>query len=172
MKRLLAIAGALAAFTLSAQGATLPSPAKLCPMISATADEGNQTAAKWKKSGKQYFCLSNGMSALGDGVVFMNAYQAMGSSKSRANAIYFQLKMYDSQLRSSQITQLFLPRVTAIFAGANAGPVPDTLAQAITNPATASVPTALGLARTRLTLSSGTNSPYNGAVFELEIDGP
>jgi hypothetical protein len=172
MKNSLVVAGALVAFTLSARAATLPSPAKLCPMISATADEGNQSAAKWKKSGKEYFCLSNGMSALGDGVVFMNAYQAMGPSKSHANAIYFQLKMYDSQLRSSQIAQLFLPRITAIFAAADAGPVPDALVQAINDPASASVPTSLGLARTRLTLSSGTNSPYNGAVFEIEIDGP
>lgn len=172
MKLVLAVAGVLGAFTISAQGASLPAPAKLCPMISATADEGNQSVAKWQKSGKQYFCRSDGMSALGDGVVFMNAYQATGPSKSRAKGIFFQLKMYDSTLRSSQITQLFLPRITAVFAASNAGPVPDALIQAITNPASASVPTTLGLAQTRLTLSSTAASPYNGAVFEVEIDGP
>jgi len=172
MKLLLAVSGALGVFTLSVQAASLPVPAKLCPMISATADEGNQSVAKWRKSGKEYFCRSDGMSALGDGVVFMNVYQATGPSKSRAKGIFFQLKMYDSMLRNNQITQLFLPRITAIFAASNAGPVPDALVQAITNPSSASVPTTLGVAQTRLALSSNATSPYNGAVFEIEIDEP
>jgi hypothetical protein len=50
--------------------------------------------------------------------------------------------------------------------------VPDALVQAINNATTASVPTTLGPARTRLTPSNNAASPYNGAVFELEIDAP
>lgn len=113
------------------------------------------------------------MSAPAQGVVFMNSYQAMGPAKSHAKSIYFHLQMFDSMLRSSQISELILPRVTAVFAAANAGPVPDALVQAINNASTASVQTALGLARTRLTLSSDPSvSPNNGSVFELEIDQP
>ena len=172
MKVLLTVVGALAAFTLSAQAASLPAPAKLCPMISATADEGNQDIPNWQKSGKGYFCRSDGMSQFGDGVVFMNTYQATGPRNSRANFIFFRLKMFDNTLRSNQIVQLILPRITAVFAASNAGPVPDALIQAITNPVSASVPTTLGVAQTRLTLSSdAAASPYNGAVFEIEIGG-
>ena len=172
MKVLLAVAGLLGAFTLSAHAASLPAPTKLCPMISATADEGNQDVANWKNFGKEYFCRSDGMSSLGDGVIFMNAYQATGPSESRASGILFRLTMYDTTLRKDQIVQLFLSRIAAVFAASNAGPVPDALVQAITNPTSASVPTTLGLAQTRLTLSRDATSPYNGAVFEIEIHGP
>jgi hypothetical protein len=172
MKRSLIASLVLSAFASTVHAASFPSPAVLCPMIAATADEGNQTPAAWQKSGTEYFCLSSGMSSLGEGVVFMNAYQATGPSKARASSIHFRLTMYDSTLRTAQISQLLLPRITAVFAASQAGPVPDALVQAITNATSASVPTTLGVARTGLTLSSNTSSPNNGAVFEVEIDAP
>ncbi len=171
MKFLSIVAVALGAVAPPAQAASFPAPAKLCPMIAATADEGNQTPARWQKSGNAYFCLSSGMSALGDGVVFMNAYQATGPTKSRVKGIHFRITMYDSMLRTAQISQLFLPRITAVFAASDAGPVPDALVQAITTATAVSVPTTLGLARTGLTLSSNAAMPYNGAIFEVELDG-
>ena len=170
MKLLSAVAAAIGALTMSAQAASLPPPAKLCPMISAKADEGDAPA--WQKSAKGYYCRSDGMSMPGgQGVVFMNAFQAMGPSKSRAKSVYFHIQMFDSTLEASAISQLILPRITNIFAAAQAGPVPDALVQAITNATTASVPTTLGLARTRLTPSNNSN-PNNGAIFEMEIDTP
>ena len=107
----------------------------------------------------------------GQGVVFMNAFQAMGPAKSHAKSVYFHIQMFDSTLEANAISQLVLPRLTNIFAAAHAGPVPDALVQAVNTATTASVPTTLGLARTRLTPSQNTN-PNNGAIFEMEIDAP
>ena len=169
MKLLFAAAATFVAFTMSAQAASLPPPAKLCQLISV---EGGKGAATWQKSAKGYYCRSDGMTTPGgQGVVFMNAFQAMGTAKSHAKSVYFHIQMFDSTLEADAISQLVLPRITNIFAASNAGPVPDALVQAITSATTASVPTTLGLARTRLTPSSNSNS-NNGAVFEIEIDAP
>jgi len=168
MKLSLAIAAALGALTISAHAASLPPPAKLCLMISAK--DGD--VPTWQKSAKGYYCRSDGMTLPGgQGVVFMNAFQAMGPSKPHAKSVYFHIMMADSTLETAAISQLILPRITNIFAASRAGPVPDALVQAITNATTASVPTTLGLARTRLTLSNNAN-PNNGAIFEMEIDAP
>ena len=167
MKLLWTAVAALSA--MSAHAASLPPPVKLCPMISASADDA---APKWQKSGKEYYCRSDGMTLPGgQGVVFMNAFQAMGPSRSHAKSVYFHIHMSESTLEANAISQLILPRITNIFAASHAGPVPDALVQAINAATTASVPTTLGLARTRLTLSDNTN-PNNGAVFEMEIDAP
>jgi hypothetical protein len=154
----------------SAEAASLPPPAKLCAMIAATADEGNQTPAVWQKATGGYFCRTDGMSAPSGGVVFMNTYQATGT-KGRATNLLFHIKMYDSMLRKDTISQLFLPRITAVFAAANAGSVPDALVQAISTVTPATVVTTLGTAQTQFAPSSNPASPYNGAQFELTLTG-
>lgn len=169
MKLAPTVIATLAAFTMSAHAASLPPPAKLCQLISG---EGSSGVATWQKSAKGYYCRTDGMSMPGgQGVVFMNAFQAMGTAKSHAKSVYFHIQMFDSTLEAGAISQLVLPRITNIFFASNAGPVPDALVQAINNATTASVPTTLGLARTRLTPSSNSNS-NNGAVFEIQIDTP
>src|ERR1700678_1867793 len=72
MKRIFLLSAALSACITSAEAASLPPPAKLCAMIAATADEGNQTPAVWQKATGGYFCRADGMSAPSGGVVFMN----------------------------------------------------------------------------------------------------
>jgi hypothetical protein len=169
MKCVLLGGAVLCASIASADAATLPPPAKLCAMIAATADEGNQKPAVWQKTNGGYFCRSDGMSPLGNGVVYMNTYQATGAKKPHASNLLFHIKMYDSTLQKDHVAQLFLPRITAIFAAANAGPVPDELVQAINNAAAATVTTKLGTVHTQLYPSNNPSSPYNGAVFELTL---
>jgi hypothetical protein len=172
MKRVLLAGAVLCACITSAEAATLPPPAKLCAMIAATADEGNQKPAVWQKTDGGYFCRTDGMSAPAGGVVFMNTYQATGTKKNRATDLLFHIKMYDSELRKDTIAQLFLPRITAVFAAANAGPVPDALVQAISNVTPATVATTLGTAQTQFAPSSNPASPYNSAQFEFTLTGP
>src|SRR5271155_2600269 len=167
MKRVLLAGAVLVACIAPAGAASLPPPAKLCAMIAATADEGNQKPAVWKKTSDGYFCRSDGMTPLANGVVYMNTYQATGAKKAHATNLLFQIKMYDSTLQKDHVSQLFLPRITALFAAANAGPVPDELVQAIDNAAPATVTTKLGTMHTQLYPSNNPASPYNGAVFEL-----
>ena len=170
MKHIWLVGAALCACIMSAEAASLPPPVKLCVMIAATADEGNQKPAPWQKSSGGYFCRTDGMSGPSAGVVFMNTYQAMGT-KSRAANLLFHITMYDSMLRKDTISQLFLPRITAVFAAANAGPVPDALVQAINTVTPATVATTLGTARTQFAPSNNPASPYNSAQFEFTLTG-
>jgi hypothetical protein len=171
MKYVLLVGAVLCACITSAEAASLPPPAKLCAMIAATADEGNQKPGVWQKTTGGYFCRTDGMSGPAAGVVFMNTYQATGT-KSRATKLLFHIVMYDSMLRKDTIAQLFLPRITAVFAAANAGPVPDALVQAINTVTPATVATTLGTAQTQFAPSSNPASPYNSAQFELTLTGP
>jgi hypothetical protein len=171
MKHIWLVGAALCACVTSAEAASLPPPAKLCAMIAATADEGNQKPAVWQKTSGGYFCRTDGMSAPAGGVVFMNTYQATGTKKNRAANLLFHIVMYDSMLRKDTISQLFLPRITAVFAAANAGPVPDALAQAINTVTPATVATTLGTARTQFVPSNNPASPYNSAQFEFTLTG-
>lgn len=170
MQRIFLLSTVLSACIASAEAASLPPPAKLCAMIAATADEGNQKPAAWEKTTGGYFCRTDGMSGPAAGVVFMNTYQATGT-KSRATKLLFHITMYDSMLRKDTISQLFLSRITAVFAAANAGPVPDALVQAINTVTPATVTTTLGTARTQFAPSSNPASPYNNAQFELTLTG-
>jgi hypothetical protein len=172
MKSILIAGAAFAVCIATAKAASLPPPAKLCVLIAATADEGNQKPNVWQKSGNAYFCRSDGMSAPSGGVVYMNTYQATGAKKAHATNLLFFIKMYDSMLRKDQISQLFLPRITAVFAAANAGPVPDALVQAINDAASATVATSLGTAQTQMVLSTNADSPYNGAAYQLTLIAP
>jgi len=171
MKRVLLVGAALYACITSAGAASLPPPAKLCVLIAATADEGNQKPAAWQKSTRGYFCRTDGMSGPAAGVVFMNTYQATGTKKNRATNLLFHIVMYDSMLRKDTIAPLFLSRITAVFAAANAGPVPDALVQAINTVTPATVTTTLGTARTQFAPSNNPASPYNNAQFELTLTG-
>jgi hypothetical protein len=172
MKRVLLVGAALCACVTSAEAASLPPPTKLCAMIAATAEEGNQKPAVWQKTSDGYFCRTDGISAPDSGVIFMNTYQATGAKKNHATDLLFHIKMYDSMLRKDTISRLFLPRIIAVFAAANAGPVPDALVQAINNVTPATVTTALGTARTQFAPSNNPASPYNSAQFEFTLTGP
>ncbi len=167
------VAMVFGATLISANAATLPAPAKLCPLIAATAMEGNTTAPKWLASGKFYSCDSAGMiSPGGAGNIFMTEYHAAGTAKAHASRIYIKFKMYDSAPQKDEVAKPILSRITAVFAAAKAGPVPDELVQAINDVATASVSTALGTIRTRYTPGSAADSPNNGAMFEVQLDVP
>jgi hypothetical protein len=166
-------AALLAGSFVSANAASLPAPATLCALLAGDAN-GGFTNTKWRKTDAGgYWCDSAGHMFPGAaGVVYMVDFQAGGPARARAAWFYFHIKMYDSMRRADQIAAPILSRLSAIFAAANAGPVPDDLVQAVNQVATTSLSTPLGAARTRFTPGSRADSPYNGALFEVQLAAP
>jgi hypothetical protein len=161
-----------------AHGPSLPDPTKLCalliaPYIARSENEETKKLGKWQFAETEYSCdsvehiMPRGPDVIG-APVYMIEYSSAGAKKERATRLYFNVDIFGT-IKKELIAAPILSRITAVFALANAGNVPDDLVNAISDLATASVPTKLGLARTWFTPKSDTS--YN-TQFELQLDVP
>lgn len=165
--------GLVLAFAVPVDAASLPAPAKVCALI---VDAGDKVD-KWRPGNSAphaYYCSYGGHIFPDDhdsSNVWMFEYDAVGS-KSHVHRLYFKIEMFDAILRKEQIAAPLLRRLSAVFAAAKAGALPDTLVEAINGVTTTSVSTNLGLVRTRFTPGTEAGEPYNSASFEVELDAP
>ncbi|HVA13479.1 MAG TPA: hypothetical protein VNF99_09535 [Stellaceae bacterium] len=158
-----------------ANAASLPLPAKLCPLIGEK-NGGDQAWQKTAASDKHWMC--GGTTHLfatldqvrqGDGDVWMIDYSVEGLTKARATQFYLDLHIYSATLWNDRIKTAVLDRLAAVFAASNAGPVPNDVVQAIAQVKSTTVSTALGSVQTRFTPGSGAQYPNIGSTFEVML---